>query len=353
MKKALYIDPISAKGHLSFNKTYVDKLLKIKGVKTDFVFRENYFKMLGRTEISLKLEIPDLYYKNNRSGLVNRYFFLKCLLFIKSKIDFTVYDYIIFGNYEEISFFLSGIKNRCYLINHHNLQGLDNSIKKLFYKLISKTNYQVVFQNSFSDFLKSIGIENIIVSPHGLPKPFQINKNLISNEINSFLRDYKNFEYLIFLPSSSSSDKSFIDQLLTDDSFLSFLKEKKIFLLIKGQFNLKNKADNILITQNYFSENLYRYIFLEANFILIPYPHSFKNRVSNILFESIANNKVCLLSSQSELINYKEFINYEPYFKDIGELVQRLKENLQLSKDKSFDKYIYKERFNVNLNFIK
>lgn len=353
MKQILYIDPISSNGHIGFNKIYIDALVKIKDAQIDFVFRENYIKVPEKKYISLKLEIPYRFYHKNKGGIVNRYYFYKCLLYIKGKLNFKDYDYIIFGNYEEISFFCSGIRNKCYLINHHNIQGLDNPLKKFFYKLVSKRNTQVVFEKSFAKFLNSIGLNDITIVPHGLPQPFVIDNKYALDVINNFLGEYREkYNSLMFLPSSTSSDKSFVDTLIRDKTFFNYLKEKKILLIIKGDFNILNTVENIIVTKEYFSESLYRALFLAANFILIPYPNTFKNRVSGILFECMANNKLCLLSVESELINYKNLINYNPYFSDVSDLIRVIEENMQISENRFICRYKNLDSFKVKLSFI-
>lgn len=351
--KILYVDPISAKGHIGFNKIYVNALLENKQYDVDFVFRENYCKSLDIEKSSLDIEIPKSFYKNNRGGLRNRIYFYKILVFIKKTIDFSKYDYVLFGNYEEISFFLSGISKRCFLVNHHNLQGLENPIKKMFFKLVSNRNVQVVFEKSFKRYLNSIEINNVEVSPHGLPMPFELEESVIKDSVYNFM-EKKNlkFKSLIFIPSSSSVDKKFVNNLLKSELFINFLEKNKILLLIKGDFEMVMHSLNVVVSKEYFSKTLYQSLFLKSDIVLIPYPSTFRNRVSGVFFECISNNKLCLLSKDSELINYKDAINYNPYFQDLSDLIERIKENIVVTKNRQANKFNSLEYFRVDLKFI-
>jgi len=331
MKRILYIDPLSSDGHINFNKIYLTELLK-REINVNLVFRKDYITKLSIPEDHLILNIPNYFYKG-KGKLINRINYLRILLYIKKEIDFSNYDIVVFSSYEEISLFFASIKHKLFLINHNNIKGLENIFKRTFFKLISRKNTHIVFEKYIKDYLKKLKIDKVHVLSHGLPESFKIVGNDINKLIGSVLKidEINNFNKIIFSPSGSSIDKEFIAGLIDNSQFLKFLNTHKILLILKGNFTSNNQ--NIKVINHYLSKPEYEALILKSDAIIISYPNSHKYRVSAVLFECFANNKICFLSDIVSLRNYEMHFNYIPYFKDIDELVYRLEHWINLSEE--------------------
>ena len=329
MKKIIYIDPLSNDGHLNFNRIYISKLLE-ENINIDIVVKEDYNLDIKLPLGSAKYNIPNCYYSKNRGGLFNRYNYYKILRFIKQKINLKDYDYVIMAGYEEISFFFSNIKN-IILINHNNISGLNNPIKQLFFKLISKTNTHIVFEQYMKDYLYTLGISNVIVIPHGLPLP--IDESAICNESElTFLFDGINlnkFKYIIFSPSGTSVDTDFLNHLVQSTQFNNFIQENQILLILKGNIDTTDNC-NIYSTNKYLSEYQYHYLFRISDTILITYPSTHRNRVSAVFFECVANNKICFMSDILTFRSNANHIKFPFFFSSINELIKCIEVYIKL-----------------------
>lgn len=329
MKKILYIDPISLNGHIAFNSIYINTFSNIENVSVDFSFKQNYASNFLLPEDSLLFEIPlDFYSQISNRFISRRIIFIRVLNYLKKNILFDNYDFVILSNYEEISLFFSFIKTKLYLINHHNLQGLDNKVKLFFFRLISKKNVQVVFTNSMKEYLNQKSIKAVKVVSHGLLKPFKKTKKKINDILGL------NFENYIFIPSVASCNDKFISNLIKDEFFLTKLIETNTVLIIKNKPAVveKFKHNNIYYLNTYLSRDDYETLFIESRFIFLPYSNEFKNRVSGVLFEAIANNKLLILPRINSFLEFKVFMKFNPYYSNIEDVINII--NTDLVKEK-------------------
>lgn len=332
MKKVLFIDPLSSEGHINFNKIYISKLIECN-VDLQLVFKEGYINRLGFPTSLVRLSIPTHFYSIKKNGLINRICLFRIFVFIKRKIEFDDYDFVIFSSYEAISLFFSNIRHKLVLINHNNISGLENNVKRFFFRLISKGNLHLVFEKFIQEYLFSIGIKDVIVVPHGLPTSFDYKSVKSCSFINGIINNEK-FKYILFSPASSSVDGDFIRKLLNSEKFVSYLEKKNILLIVKGNF-ISLKTKNIIILKDYLTTKQYQFLFLKSSAILLPYPESHKFRISAMFFEGISNNKICFLSDIDLFKHYHWLFNYNPYFKSIDDLISRIDEwmNSKMNKD--------------------
>mgnify|MGYP000371239299 FL=1 len=248
MKKILYIDPFSSHSHINFNKIYIDALKNHK-VELDFAFKEDYAKKIGITERCY--DIPSKFFLKGNNGWKNRISQIRMLIFLNRKLKFKKYDMILLSSFDEISLFFSFVNANFVLINHNNLIGLGSFVKRFFYKLISKDNIQIVFEHFMKEYLFSLGIKNVMEIKHGFLEKFDENI-LVENDFVNGL-NLTRFRKIIFAPSSSSGDKSFFMELLTDANIQKKLEENSILLILKGDFVIGQNG-NIKVISEYLSE---------------------------------------------------------------------------------------------------
>lgn len=338
MNKILYIDVICADGHINFNKIYINSLIKSND-DVKLILKKGYANKMGFNSKFILFELPEfLFYDFKKIPFLNRLMMTISLIYINFKILFKNYSNIYIGSYEEISFFCSFFGKKTTLINHNNISGLSNSLKRFFFIKLSKKHTMLVFNNQIRDYLYELSVKNVIVKPHGLPEVFS--KNII-NPIR------KHNERIIFLPSHNSIDVNFIDDAFSNEMFLSLLKEYNFKIVKKG--GTVYKDSNIVTIDKVLGYEEYKSIFLESDIILLPYPSTFKYRVSGVLHECFVNNKLCLLSNIDAFRVYEGNFNYNPFFSDVDDLCQRLLELMtSFLSEESYNRNFYKNLSELN-----
>jgi len=348
-KKLLYIDPLSHSRHINFNKIYIRELNKFH-LNIDFVFKDGYSHKLGVKKDTLT--IPNEFYSSSKD-LLSRLNNIRILRYIDKKISLEDYDYIILSSYDAISLFFSGIKCKLILVNHNTLQGLENRIKRFFFKSISKNNIHIVFEEYMKEYLSKIGVQNVNKISHGFMQPIittEINKNFFFEGSELSLND---FEKILFIPSLHHLDQIFIEDLVIDKGFVSFLESNNILLVIKTNLKIKNESINIQFITKNITKREYQTVFLRSNLIIIKYPLTYKYRISAIFLECVVNNKTCLLNKIDALIYYKKYINYESYYDTKEDLYNQIIKNLDLDISIKFSKWMnsqsdFKKFFELN-----
>lgn len=311
--KILYIDVMCSNGHVSFNKIYINKLIS-SGYEVKLILKKKYVKKLNLPDSMILFELPYfLFYDFKGIGIMNRLMMLISFIYINIRISTSKFRDIYIGGYEEISFYFSFFINKTILINHNNIGGLNNKLKKYFFIKNTKKHKVLVFNEKIKNYLIKLKVKNIIVKPHGLPEKFY------TSEHGNM---YDTFRKVIFIPSSNSSNLKFILELINNCSFLEYLKKNNYLLIIKGDFSTINP--NLIVINGYLDFEVYKKIFLKADIILLPYPISFKYRVSGVLHECLANNKICLLSKIESFEVYTPHFKYNPFFRNIIELTERI-----------------------------
>ncbi len=351
VKSILFIDLFSEFGHNNLNKSYINKLIEI-GLKVDLVLKENYIEELGLPHHLLKYSIPLRYFKYDTGKLRVRYNEIKKLRHISGKIDFQSYDYVFFSSFDEISLFLAGIKGNLILLNHANVAGFDNFIKRFFLKQLSKRATFIVFHNFIKNRFTQFGKFKVEVESLGLSSPYYKSENheIILAGINKKLGS-PIFTHIIFVPTGSKYASTFFTQVIKNADFLSFLQENQILLVIKDN-SLTSDSANIIILKDFISEEKYKALFLESSIILIKYPSSFTYRVSAVFFECLSNQKPTLISDIESFRSYEPHFTYNPYFKDQRDLIEGIKSLISQIANTSFRPYQGIETFSPNFSYL-
>ena len=348
-KKLLYIDYLSESGHISFNKNFIKEISELD-LNIDYIFKASYSSKLGIKDNILT--IPNKFYSSS-NGFITRLNYIKILRFINQKINLNNYDYVLLSSYEEISLYFSRIKTKLILLNHNNLEGLGNSIKRFFLKKNSNSNYNIVFEKYMIDYLEKFKIKNLFKISHGLPAP--IDQTIIKNTI--FIKNHSikldSFNKIIFIPTLSYLDKEFLVQLVTDKGFIDFLNINNVLLILKTKEVFNVNLANFVVINEFLTEIDFNSIFFKSDLIILKYPITFKNRVSSLFFHCIANNKTCLINKIDALYAFKNKINYECYYESKEELISKIKININLEKNNKYSYWMNpKQDFEFFLDFL-
>lgn len=339
--KVLYIDSFCPTGHLNLNKKYIEEFNKLNA-KIDFVLKENYWEALSINQNQVIWSVPNFFFKVHSKGFSSRFWMLLMLLQLRIKVNIKKYDYIFFSSYDEIVLVLSGIRHNLILVNHANIAAFQNPIKKFFLNLIPKNAWWIVFHQFIANRCIELGIKKITIQPFGMNKPYRNTESFYIQNL------YKNFEMSIFIPSASKYGDTFFYDLLNNKSFLEYLKVNKIVIIIKDK-SLKSTSPNIIILNKYLEGSEYESIFMNVDIILLHYPQTFEYRVSAILMECFANNKICLINKINAFSAFKENFNYNPYYSSPEELMALI---TQLKFNLTRGMILYKNLSNLEPDFI-
>lgn len=280
--KILIIDLLSPDGHRFYNK----KIIKIlRSHKIEFLGKKNYLNEFK--SISSQF-IPEEYfvYKNKLDFRIKN---IKKLLWINQNYNFNEYDIVLFTGYETISvsiiYKLIRYK-KIYIINHNNLMDLYNPIKRIFFKSINKNISHIVLDESFEKILKD--------------------KYLIKNNIYTLRHPVESIyneetEKIIFAPSQGNDEKFFNELIVKKEN----LQKQDYKLYVKTK-NIKYSDENLVIYNDFISDEKYLRLFKKSKIIFLFYDENFNMRVSSILLNALASKKIVITNKNEYFISMSE-----------------------------------------------
>ena len=173
MRTVLYIDTFSCFGHTNLNKVFLQQF-RNNGIKVSVIVREGYEKDIEVPTYEVAMLIPEKYYVPHAGKIKDRISQWKILNLIRRNFSLQKYDYVFFSYFDEIVFTLSGISGNLFLLNHSNVSGFGNCIKRFFLKMVSKKGTIVVFHDTIKNEFEKHDILQVVVEPLGLSKPYLI-----------------------------------------------------------------------------------------------------------------------------------------------------------------------------------
>lgn len=354
--KILYLDPNSEDEHINFNNIYIKHLYK-ENLDLTFSFRAGYEKKISLPKRVNIISIPECFFESDLKSSINyRYNFFKKINFLKKTIDLNQFDFILFSSYDEISLFFCNLKQKLILVNHNNLQNLNN-IKKKFYRRISNNNIQVVFDDASKFYLIQQKLSNLVFKiNHGLPPKFEENSNsdtIFNNLLNIDSIDIENKRIVLF-PSKSSTDIVFLKELNNDKNFITYIENNNIFILFRNKFNEMINSPNIFVIDGFISHKDYVFLMMKSDIICLKYKENFKYRASGVFFEAIANDKKVLVNEINSFLTYSKYFSYNPFFSNIRTLISKIEELTTINNNNLFpNKNMLNPNFNELFNYIK
>jgi hypothetical protein len=284
----LMLEPLAPVGHKDVNEFY---LRMFKDLELTYVTFDDYLKIPDYVKF---IPIKRKRIIKFKSKIFYRYYNYRILASMFRNVDYCKYDRIFFVSYETVSisifFFLHKkikkiLYGKIFLMNHNNVDELERSkIKSFFFRRIPADFTFICYEQYIASFLQI---------------SFQKRTSVIRHNINSYGSNYTidgvlqkkisavwNNKIRLLIPSSiyiTKKEISEIDQFISDKGLDDILG-----VVAKGCFD---NCKNICIIDGYWSDSLYSFLFANSDIILIPYPESYKFRVSGIFFDSISYGK--------------------------------------------------------------
>lgn len=314
--KVLYINYIYQKGHINFDHIHIDALItQVKEVK--LIMHKDIATQLPYPKEMYAMIIPSCFNPDSSNGVINRFFYLLILLYIRALTTFKHYDKVILSSMDEISLGLLPLCNNMNIICHDNARHIDERIKGFFIKRLSHISTFIVFNNEMSRPFKEKGMRSYIVS-HGCINSFIVSEN-ISLPIN-----ITSYHRVVFHPSARPNEY-FVSELKRDKSLQQFLHSNNILLILRTLKPRENISSNIIFLNEYLTDLQYKALFLSSDIILLAYPDDFNYRVSGVSFECVANAKRLLIRENQSLKYCCNYYNYNPMFNNVLQLVERIR----------------------------
>ena len=312
--KILFVDAVCWKEHIAYNKYWLIALNEIQK-PYDTAFVKGYDKYLrdcfcGGKNIEISANFGN-------SGYVNNLKFLWRLFF---KIHLRSYRYIIFSSINKLAFICSPFffVSRALLVSH-TWQSTITPLYRMLLNVITWRHKLIVLDQFISDFLQANKIEATVI-----PHPINIEE---SNVNYSFLQN----NIVVFAPSKST-DVAQVEQWFHDKTLNDWLKSHHVYMYVRNKIYNKSFS-NIAFSTDYLESQQYHKLFNSAYIILIAYPQTFTNRVSNVFYEAIGKRKRILLLQGTHLDKYR--LKYDMHqtrirnFRDIESLKEGI---LQLTQ---------------------
>jgi hypothetical protein len=285
--KILYLDFLYPKGHVRQNSYYINILSQIADV---YVLSPK-----GRyTNLSSKVKVIEnkaLKIKNGRFS--NRVSSLKIMIISAIIAHKLKPDYVFVSTYETIMFargrFFFQKYDRLFLMQHFNIDELKNGFKCRFFKTYMRKVNHIVFENFIKDYLIetfNLDENRIHVLPH------QLNQN--SPKINQ--KKYR------CVGLSFSNDENLISEIVYKEKKEELFKNAKCRVILKSKVT---EFDNgyLKVIKGYLEDDLYNEYIDNCLCIYMPFPLSYKYRMSGTLVDALSNNKI-LLGSDIPVLQY-------------------------------------------------
>ncbi|MBR1688765.1 MAG: hypothetical protein IJ710_09630 [Prevotella sp.] len=317
MNRILFIDYKLEEGHVNFNRIHINAL-KDDGYAVSIVLHRDIADQLPFNESEYALILPRLFNKRPGHPILNRIIFILTLLYIKLHIHFQEYEAVIVSSCEEISLGLMPLCRNMYIICHGNANTLGNRVKRFFMNRLARHNYFLTLNEYMAAPLRQAGYPSTYVISHGcLPTPGTL------HNVPPVV-DLSPYALTLFHPSSKT-DPAFLNEILADPGFISFIEQQNILIIMRSAAPKGVPASShIVFIPYYLSNQQYQSLLSQVDIVLIAYPADFKYQVSGISYECITYGKRLLAYQKPALSYCKDFYNYDPLFAHKEQLCERL-----------------------------
>lgn len=321
--RILYIDSFCPYGHLALNRLYISTLIR-EGFDVLLALKEGYYEEMGAPGGTVRVRVPARFFDEHAKRFSSRFNIWRALRFIQKRVDESTYDAIFFSSYEEISLWCSHFKRPCVLVNHGNVAGLDNRVRRWFARRLAPNATWLVFAAFIRQRVLFYGIDRVQIVPQGLVEPYPVDGQSarILRSIDARIVE-SGMQHIIFVPSGAKYADAFIAETVASQAFRQYLKDRRILLVIKT-VQLRHNAENIVALKGHLTRDQYKALFTSSTCLILHYPASFTYRVSATLMECFSNNKACLLSDIEAFRYFSNKFCYNPFYASSKELCSGL-----------------------------
>lgn len=317
-KRMLYADPLSYSHHKEWQEANIkilQNLCEISLFALRGYFNYKSFNIDKVFEETNKKHFRDYIPHNSRIGYFFRAYLGQFINITKAlKIGKREkYDLIYFTTVDIIPFFFATFfsKQNIFFVVHTQYVTMDHPWMKIFWKHLRRNINIVVFEPFFKETLeKDFNCNNKIFCVKHTLRDFGEKESSVNKRENSG-------RVLVFAPASSN-DPQFAEEL-SDYSI-----PEEVDIVIKGNRNITR--DNYIEYSGQLSDDEYIDYFNKCDYVLIPFPKNYADRISGVLFDAMSAGKKVLLLKGNFLEYYGNNYNKAIYmFDNIDDLLSALR----------------------------
>lgn len=263
-----------------------------------------------------------------------------------NKLSKQGFDYYLFASYETILYSLWSIINprilsKSYVIHNNNIDGINEKrVKKLFFNTYANKINHVVLEDFIGEYLKkefNLKEESVFVLPHPL------NSNICNEE-----------KIYDCVGISNSNDDTWIREIIHLEKETNQFKNNGCKVVLRSS-SYSFDDGYLSVINGWLSDNEYNKYINTARCIFLPFPNTFRYRMSGSVVDAFSNHTV-VIGSGIPLFNY-----YATVYKNICKVVNSSKEFCKiiiemkdnLTKEKDFDLFIQRHSQEQVLNSLK
>lgn len=265
-------------GHVRQNESIIKALSNV--CQLSIAFPKQWIKDIPENVTEYNYNPPQYSIKENIAQILKS---LKCMSIAKELDSKEHYDCIIFASYNVYAMFFArlmfrNMKGRIYVIHHNIMDQLDESaIKRLLF-------------NTYKHSLNHILIEKFVAENFAEnSKVDRKNIYYFSHQLNYFPGEGDIEKDIDYLGISNSNDEYWIENIIDAEKSRENFKQNGIRIIVRST---KYEFDNgfLKVFKGRLDDSAYYNMVLRSKVILIPFPESFKFRVSGSVVDGFSNN---------------------------------------------------------------
>lgn len=251
---------------------------------------------------------PETSIKNNR---VKNYINSTKNIWFANKLSKRGFDYYLFASYETAIFSVWNFLNprvlsRCYVIHNNNIDGVnEKKLKRLFFSTYARKINHIALESFIGDYIKKefqLKEKTVFVLPH--PLNFNnCNKNKVYDCVGI----------------SNSNDDAWINDIIQLEEKTNFFKKNECRVLLRSK-EYSYDDGFLSVIKGWLSDADYNEYINTARSIFLPFPESFRYRMSGSVVDAFSNHTVVFGSS------IPLFIYYSNIYKNICKVVRSSEE---------------------------
>lgn len=279
-------------GHKRLNEAIINTISTITNLT--IVFPEGWIKELPENVKYYSFEPKHKCMQKNAEQIIKS---MECMRFARELDKKMHFDYIFFSASNVFAMVLSrmmyGMHEKRVLILHHNISDqLDESvIKRICFEIYKKKTRHVLIEDFMKhSFIKKHHVPETLV--YSFPHPLNVMNQKFQLEY-----DYTGI--------SNSNDDEWIRKIISKEEQDGVLRKNRIRMLLRSG---KYKFDNGFLTvfRGRLEESEYYEIIMRSRVILIPFPKTFKYRISASVVDAFSNRKKVIGSNIPLIKKYEK-----------------------------------------------
>ena len=328
--KILFCDLLFETGNIHVDNCMIDIMTRDHDVflLTDesFVSEKNRkhprLKVLGNQYVENYVNNAFLYYWYllKRMWLVGKY--------IRSIKPDLVYISVYETKFFPFSRFLFGNLKKVAIVENVNIDFLQSKLHSLMYRIFAKKVHHIVYEPLFGGYIQAkyaIPEDLIHVIPH-IQYANEYQEDTVKCDVRGDVYDC--------IAISGSNDESLINEIVCLEKEFHYFENHKIKCLIKCK-NIQYESGYLKITNSFIPTKEYERLYRECKVVLIPFPLSYKYRMSGCIVDAFSCHKP-IVSSNIELAKFynkqygniiKPYSNMQDAINEIINICSNSKEN--------------------------